>query len=182
MEGDGHAGGAGTLSSTAEPMRPGGANPVQPANGESRFLLHMTPNYLFWCLHKTSMSAVTEELERAGTDITPVQYAALTAIQAYPGMDQGTLAYVIGYDRATIGGVVDRLEKKGLVERQVCARDRRARALFLTTAGEDLLPLIEDKVADAQARILAPLPEDERDRFLRMAAKLIREDLPHALS
>lgn len=149
--------------------------------GEARFLLHMTPNYLFWCLHKTSMSIVTEELERAGADLTPVQYAALTAIEAYPGMDQGSLAYIIGYDRATIGGVIDRLEKKDLVERRIDNQDRRARRLFLAPAGEELLPRLEDKVADAQARLLAPLPEHERDRFLAMVCKLIRDDLPHGM-
>lgn len=144
-------------------------------------LLHSTPNYLFWCLHKTSMSLVTEELERAGADLTPVQYAALTAVHAYPGIDQGSLAYVIGYDRATIGGVIDRLEKKGLIVRRIQAHDRRARALFLEPAGEELLPGLEDKVALAQARILAPLGEDEREHFLATVAKLIREDLPHSL-
>ncbi|MEO3388712.1 MarR family transcriptional regulator [Mesorhizobium sp. CAU 1741] len=148
---------------------------------ESTFVLHKTPNYLFWCLHKTSMSVVTEELERAGTDITPVQYAALIGVQSYPGIDQGSLAQIIGYDRATIGGVIDRLEKKGLVDRRIHEQDRRARVLFLAPAGEELLPRLEDKVAEAQTRILAPLPEHERDRFLSMVAKLLSDDLPHAV-
>lgn len=155
---------------------------ASPDEKESTFVLHKTPNYLFWCLHKTSMSVVTEELERAGTDITPVQYAALIGIQTYPGIDQGSLAHVIGYDRATIGGVIDRLEKKGLVDRRIHEQDRRARVLFLAPAGEELLPRLEDKVAEAQTRILAPLPEHERDRFLSMVAKLLSDDLPHAVN
>ncbi|WP_244743045.1 MarR family winged helix-turn-helix transcriptional regulator [Mesorhizobium sp. L-8-10] len=141
--------------------------------------LHSSPNYLFWCLHKTSMGIVTEELEKAGADITPVQYAALVATQAHPGIDQASLANVIGYDRATIGGVVDRLERKGLLSRRVHPQDRRARALYLETAGHDLIERVEDTVSAAQARILAPLPKKDHDRFLAMVAKLIRDDLPH---
>lgn len=187
MKSNNGADGTGNIREARKRAEPGGVaararkEPAIAADGESRFLLHMTPNYLFWCLHKTSMSVVAEELERAGADLTPVQYAALTAIQAYPGIDQGSLAYVIGYDRATMGGVVDRLEKKGLVTRQIHAQDRRARSLFLAPPGEELLPQLEDKVAAAQDRILAPLPERDRSRFLKMVAKLIREDLPHAM-
>jgi DNA-binding MarR family transcriptional regulator len=181
VDGEDRARAAAGVPQPGEPAQDAGAARVPAHKAKDGFLLHMTPNYLFWCLHKTSMSVVTEELERAGADITPVQYAALTAIQAYPGVDQATLAYVIGYDRATIGGVVDRLEKKGLVERQIHAQDRRARILFLAPAGEELLPQLESKVAEAQARILAPLPEHERLRFLKMVATLIRDDLPHAM-
>jgi DNA-binding MarR family transcriptional regulator len=142
--------------------------------------LHSTPNYLFWCLHKTSMSIVTEELERAGTDLTPLQFAALTTIQINPGIDQATLAHEIGYDRATIGGVLDRLEKKGLMSRQVHPQDRRARALFIEEAGIHLVADLEAKVAEAQRKILSPLPEKDHAQFLNMVARLIRDDLPHA--
>lgn len=141
--------------------------------------LHSSPNYLFWCLHKTSMSIVTEELEKVGADITPVQYAALVAIDANPGIDQATLASVIGYDRATIGGVIDRLEKKNLLARRVHPQDRRARSLFLEPAGIALIANVEDVVNAAQERILSPLPKQDHEKFLRMVAKLLRDDLPH---
>lgn len=142
--------------------------------------LHSTPNYLFWCLHKTSMSIVTEELENAGADITPLQFAAMITIQLNPGIDQATLAYEIGYDRATIGGVLDRLEKKGLIERRIHPQDRRARALFMADAGLGLVADLEGKVARAQKKILSPLPEKDHAQFLTMVAQLIRDDLPHA--
>lgn len=141
--------------------------------------LHSSPNYLFWCLHKTSMSIVTEELEKVGADITPVQYAALVGIQGNPGIDQATLASVIGYDRATIGGVIDRLEKKDLLSRKVHPQDRRARALYLEPAGETLIAEVEGVVNAAQERILSPLPKQDHAVFLQMVAKLLRDDLPH---
>jgi DNA-binding MarR family transcriptional regulator len=46
------------------------------------------------------------------------------------------VAELIGYDRATIGGVIDRLEKKGWIRRVVSERDRRARELSLTAKGK----------------------------------------------
>jgi DNA-binding MarR family transcriptional regulator len=150
-----------------------------PAAKRRGFALHSSPNYLFWCLHKTSMSVISEELDRVGADITPVQYAVLIAIQAQPGIDQASLASVIAYDRATIGGVLDRLEKKRLLCRRIHPQDRRARALFLEPAGETLVNEVEEVVNAAQQRILSPLPREERAKFLSMVALLLRDDLPH---
>jgi DNA-binding MarR family transcriptional regulator len=152
---------------------------LKPETQKRGFSLHSSPNYLFWCLHKTSMSIVTEELEKVGADVTPVQYAALTAIQANAGIDQATLASVIGYDRATIGGVIDRLESKDLVTRKVHPQDRRARALFLEPAGELLIENVQDVVNAAQERILSPLPKQDHKKVLRMVAALLRDDRPH---
>src|SRR5579872_6775474 len=42
-------------------------------------------------------------------DVTPVQYAALFAINDHPGIDQTALCNIIAYDRSTIGDVVGRL-------------------------------------------------------------------------
>ena len=38
---------------------------------------------------------------------------------ANPGIDQARLATAIAFDRATTGGVIDRLEAKGLVRREI---------------------------------------------------------------
>lgn len=165
-----------------ENKRGGIVETLKPETPIRGFSLHSSPNYLFWCLHKTSMSIVTEELEKVGADITPVQYAALTAIQANPGIDQATLASVIGYDRATIGGVIDRLESKDLVTRKIHPQDRRARALFLDPAGKTLIENVEDVVNAAQERILSPLPKADHKKFLRMVAALLRDDLPHKVN
>ena len=64
-------------------------------------------------LHQQSTQVFAQRTQAAGFDLTPVQYAALEAIYEYPGSDQKFVAEQIGYDRATIGGVIERLEKKG---------------------------------------------------------------------
>ncbi|MCB2070356.1 MAG: MarR family transcriptional regulator, partial [Ottowia sp.] len=68
-------------------------------------------------LHQQSTQIFVQRTQAAGFDLTPVQFAALDAIRAYPATDQATVAEMIAYDRATIGGVIDRLEQKGWVRR-----------------------------------------------------------------
>lgn len=124
-------------------------------------------------LHQQSTQIFQAQTQAAGFDLTSVQFAALDAIAQQPGIDQASLASAIGFDRATIGGVVDRLEQKGLVQRVVNAQDRRARQLTLTAAGEDQLAACRPVVETLQGDILGPLTGKERDVFLTLAAKAL---------
>lgn len=124
-------------------------------------------------LHQQSTQLFQAQTQAAGFDLTSVQFAALDAIAQQPGIDQASLAATISFDRATIGGVVDRLEHKGLVQREISAQDRRARELYLTPAGERLLKDCRPVVEAVQADILAPLSRAERQAFLALARKVL---------
>jgi MarR family transcriptional regulator, temperature-dependent positive regulator of motility len=125
-------------------------------------------------LHQQSTQVFQTRTQAAGFDLTSVQFAALDGIAEQPGIDQASLAATIGFDRATIGGVIDRLELKGLVQREVSAQDRRARQLYLTPAGEQLRAASRPVVEALQAEILAPLSAVEREAFLALAQKALR--------
>ena len=132
-------------------------------------------------LNQQSTQLFVQRTTAAGFDVTPVQFSAMDAIHAQPGVDQSEVAEKIGYDRATIGGVIDRLEKKGWVQRVVSARDRRSRELSLTTEGalmrEQLLPI----VWALQADILQPLSTAEQSFFMHLARRALdlQEDPQH---
>ena len=124
-------------------------------------------------LHQHSTQLFVQRTRAAGFDLPSVQFAALDGIERQPGIDQASLAAAISFDRATIGGVIDRLEQKGLVERVVSAQDRRARQLRLTAAGAQLLAACRPVVEALQAEILAPLSAAERKSLLALARKAL---------
>lgn len=130
--------------------------------------LYDMPGHLIRRLHQISTARFTARMAEAGLDLTSVQFAALSAVREHPGIDQATLAGMIAYDRVTIGGVVDRLVAKGLVSREVHPRDRRARVLELTPAGETTLDQALPAVRAVQADILAGLPAEDRAVFLAL--------------
>ncbi|MEY8842589.1 MarR family winged helix-turn-helix transcriptional regulator, partial [Cribrihabitans sp. XS_ASV171] len=82
------------------------------------------------------------------------------------------VAGLIAYDRATLGKVIDRLDERGLVRRTISDRDRRARALTLTPAGQDLLAAARPHVEAVQPAILSGLDTQERDLFIQMLEKV----------
>ena len=124
-------------------------------------------------LHQQSTQLFALRTQAAGFDLTPVQYAALEAIHENPGMDQARLAELIAYDRATIGGVIERLEKKGWVRRVVSEKDRRARELSLSTKGNKVLVALQPIVQDLQNDILQPLNSADRACFIKLAQQLV---------
>lgn len=75
------------------------------------------PGHVIRRLNQMSTQVFARRMQEAGIDITPVQFAALDAIKSFPGSDQAGIAAKIAYDRATIGGVIERLLDKGYVER-----------------------------------------------------------------
>lgn len=124
-------------------------------------------------LQQHSTQTFQARVQAAGFELTSVQFAALDAIAEQPDIDQAGLAATISFDRATIGGVIDRLEAKGLVQRAVSAEDRRARRLRLTPAGGRLLAAVRPVVEAAQAEMLARLSPAERAAFVTLARKAL---------
>jgi len=79
----------------------------------------------------------------------------------------GALAEQLGLDPSNITGVVDRLEARGLIERQPHADDRRIKLLALTRAGRAIRADLDERIfttvtlfealSDAEQRQLAAL-------------------------
>lgn len=136
--------------------------------------LNHLPGHAIRRLHQISVGIFHQEVE--SLNLTPLQYAALQTVREQPGIDQRTLARLIALDTSTTAGVVDRLESRGLLERQLSPQDRRVRLLFITLAGTDLLQAAEPAVAQAQALILAPLTESQQRTFMRLLQRLVTEN------
>lgn len=161
--------------------------PPATASGAPLVALDSLPGHHIRRLQQIAVALFLQETEAHG--ITPVQYAALQAVAAAPGLDQRTLAGRIGLDTSTVAGVVDRLEARAWLQRSASPQDRRVRQLTITPEGAGLLQAVEPGMRKAQQRILAPLPRAERAEFMRMLRVLVEannelsrapsQDAPH---
>ena len=134
-----------------------------------RFL--QMPGHFIRRAQQVSSAYFAEEL--SDSELTSVQMVALAAIADSPGIDATRLSEIIDFDRATIGGVVDRLERKGLIQRVVNKQDKRSKAMHATAAGKALLEVNLSRVERVQERLLAPLTPPERDMFLRLIKAVV---------
>jgi DNA-binding MarR family transcriptional regulator len=135
------------------------------------------PGHLVRRLHQIAVSIFLRETQ--DFDLTPVQYAAMFTLRDNPGVDQRALARAIAFDRSTLGDVVQRLEKKGLVRRDG-GRDRRTKFLSLTAEGVRVLDLCVQPIDRFKATLMAPLSEGEQHIFIYLLHKLV--DLNNDLS
>jgi DNA-binding MarR family transcriptional regulator len=71
-------------------------------------------------------------------NLTAAQYMILANLHAKDGRPLGELADVMRCSRSTVTGVVDTMERKGLVAREANPADRRSHLLRLTQKGRTL--------------------------------------------
>lgn len=133
--------------------------------------VYTAPGYLFRRMQQIAVAIFVEECR--ARDLTPVQFAALVAIQTHPGIDATRLSAVIAFDRSTLGNVIERLEIKQYIERKPSDEDKRIKLLHLTRAGAALLRDIMPSVDRAQARMLQPLKPSDRKMLLALLTQLV---------
>lgn len=100
--------------------------------------------------------------EHVSTDVSSVQYAALTILERSPGASQSDLGAELDLDRSTIADLVARMERHGLIERIPHPSDRRRYALSLTDAGSAELRRLRPLVHMVNATLTQGLSTEEQ--------------------
>lgn len=77
------------------------------------------------------------------------------------GMTQSELAKEMQVGKVTMGGLIDRLEEAGYVERRGDANDRRARRIFMTPAGKMLVRRMQVVSEKLNATLLEGIPDKD---------------------
>lgn len=72
-------------------------------------------------------------------DLTQKQVSVLWLIEDHPDIAQADIGRLLQMDRATVMAIVNRLQKRGFVERGDVKEDRRRQTLHLTEAGREAL-------------------------------------------
>lgn len=82
------------------------------------------------------------------------------------------LADMAGVTRATMTGLIDTLEKDGMVSRAADANDRRTVQVRLTGAGRAMLDGMLPDYFQCVADVMRPLSEGERTQLVRLLQKV----------
>jgi DNA-binding MarR family transcriptional regulator len=105
-------------------------------------------------------------------DISMWGYIVLTALVEQPVRTQAALAAAINADKSRIIGVLDELQRRGLIQRQPDEADRRVHLLSLTPAGDRLRRSVEAAIRRTEEQVLGVLPPADREAFLRSLKSL----------
>src|SRR4029077_5795552 len=101
-------------------------------------------------------------LEETGAlGVTNRQYGIMLVLRHQPGIDQITVAKLLGLDRSTTGMVLTKLEDAGLVGRAVGTHDGRKRSPKPPPTGERMLKRLAEPARRAQERVLSAFSKRE---------------------
>jgi len=139
---------------TGEP----GATPSYP--DLDRYRLVDAPGHLLRRCQQRAVELFAEEL--GPRRVTPRQFALLITVYQRPGLTQTGLVGVTGIDRSTVGDMLDRLVRRGLIKRKRSGIDQRANTLYILPPGVEMLRGAVTLVDRVQARILEPVPAELR--------------------
>jgi DNA-binding MarR family transcriptional regulator len=105
-------------------------------------------------------------------DLSPAQAQLLCVIKDHPrGMTE--LSRMLRLERPGLSGLVDRIERRGLVRRAPSGTDRRAVTLSPTSRGKEIVEAFYAEVSDRLTGVVAHLPPGDRRRFERIATKIV---------
>ena len=147
--------------------------PTPHGPGERQIDFDELPSYVGYQVRRTQAAIFADfEAALANVDFTPGSFGVLTLVRANPGITQVALAAAFGVDKSTMSPVIVRLEKRGLVRREVLASDRRCHALYLEKAAEAQFLAAREKVRAFESSVASRLSRPEQRELTRLLAKL----------
>ncbi|GAC1527260.1 MAG: hypothetical protein NVS2B6_14960 [Thermoleophilaceae bacterium] len=117
------------------------------------------PGYLMARLGQASSRRFAQALEPEG--LLPRHFGVMNIVAAHPGISQQGLRDLTAIDASSMVSLIDELEALGVAERRPNPADRRARAIFLTSAGERKLKRLRRVAGDLQRDFFGNLSEAE---------------------
>lgn len=126
--------------------------------------------YRIYDAHRTLSRSLEQTLSPFG--VTPGEWNALNQLDRLGPLSQKQLADALQKEQATITRSVDRMVRKGLVERNPDPNDRRANIVSLTPGARDLLTQIEPAAVSAAQATVVGIDDDELAAFFATLARI----------
>ena len=130
-------------------------------------------NYLLTTAQHSVFLKMTEKL--SVFDLTPVQYAVLYCLWENDKKSPKEIAERLKLENSTISGILERMEKKGLIKRMISKEDRRFIQIMLTEKGavleKDVLAAV-DKVNEEVMSVFSTEECENLKTQLRVLAGL----------
>lgn len=110
-------------------------------------------------------------------DITAAQHGVLLYLAERDGASMGEIAGAIGLKSAATSGLIDRMQKKRLVDRQPSAFDGRSYIVHLLPHGEEIVAASKALIVEANIKLLDGFSDAQLGEFAGLLQTLkVRAD------
>jgi MarR family transcriptional regulator, organic hydroperoxide resistance regulator len=117
-------------------------------------------------LNKLIEQALDEDAKKKGANLTRAQVSVLHQLSETPGISIKDLSACMGLAQSTLSGIVDRLEKKQLVERRTDEEDKRVTRVYLSPVVESYME--RDMYGIMEAPLVASLAKATEEELTQI--------------
>jgi DNA-binding MarR family transcriptional regulator len=157
--------------------------PGEPATGDRENVVAVLDELSGWGPH--DRHSMFQRWHRGALSL--VHLNVLAALEAEGPLSMTHLAETLDVSVASATGIVDRMERRGLVERRHDTEDRRVVLVELEQAGRDVFRDLSARRRERLGRVLRELSDDDLAAFLRgiralraARARLMATEASHA--
>jgi DNA-binding MarR family transcriptional regulator len=122
---------------------------------------------------RAALAVIEVFLQRVAVfDLRPVDFSVASLIVHNPGITSRQLCSTLGIQPPNLVGLLNSLEKRGLVKKRPHPRDGRANGLYATAAGQLLLQQAEATATALEDDVAVRLTAAERKTLVRLLKKV----------
>lgn len=141
--------------------------------GEQILKLEECINFQLTLAQKNVNQNLTRRL--APYEITPSQYAVLNCLWQHDGCSfPHEIADALSLEMPTVSGILDRLQSKGMIGREINEENRREIHVLLTDKGRALEKDVIREVEDMNREVLDAFSEKERAELQKSLERLAK--------
>ena len=105
-------------------------------------------------------------------DLAPSDAGILRLLRVAAGLSQQELATKLKIHPSRLVAILDKLEKRGFVERRANPEDRRLYSLHLASGGDEVLGAIRKVAREHQEALLSTLSGEERETLAALLTRI----------
>ena len=126
--------------------------------------------FLISDVHRLLTAAVDSEV--SALSLTRSQLRVVLHLMRGDGISQVALANDLQLGKVTVGGLLDRLQDKGLIERRPHPTDRRAKLVYLTLADQNIYDAIVEAGGIILKQVLAGINKTEEKTLIALLLRV----------
>ena len=112
------------------------------------------------------------EKRMAKYQLRPADFSVLSLLKANPNINQKRLSEAVNVSPPNLATLLDKLQQRGLLQRQRSPLDRRSQTLVLTAAGLTMCTRAEKTASELEAEATAALTDGERAQLITLLQKI----------
>jgi DNA-binding MarR family transcriptional regulator len=149
------------------------ARPSEPDGGESRIDTRYLETLLGYNARRAALAIIEVFLEQMSVyGLRPVDFSVLSLVRHNPGITSRQLCQALGLLPPNLVGLIQSLERRGLIERHPHPHDGRAMGLHLTASGDKMMQAAEITATELEISAAARLSMAERKTLIRLLQKV----------